>query len=921
MRRPRNVLRDVLFLATPFLVLSLWLWGSALSSFWNAEIRNFHGERVRDQRVGTLRLMINQSIRQVFGGATKRFLPLARPVRVEPEAGGAGTPDGATLPPVDVYDLRIDGTALDALAADLPESARQRQKALLEVNDAETYEVDASWRGQRMENFFFARKSWKLRTKKREFVDELRVLNLTPLEDRLSSLVTFELAREVGLPAPLTRVVRLYVNLRDEGLYLQEEQVDESFVRRVGEMPGDVFYGELFVPDVPIHSSWELSWNPHLWEKNDRWNKYDESWRPWLSELLDAAHDPTPRGLDRLDAILDPSFARYVAVLAYHGDQHVDHSHNWKIGLDLLAGKLSGYLWNPLLNMPAGQGVESTANRLFLRLAQDPRFLDRVAAIVAADCLREESPARQLAVLERTRRAIEAAGMPIDRWLDLSCRGMARKLEERHHTVRQQHAAAEVAWQREPARAAPDGVADASLAALSVQATAVASLRLAAIDFETAPAALELHEDRDFDGALGPADRRVPARLDGHRLVVDDRAALLHVGRDFTASFRDRPSEGQDTFSQHRAFTRLAALESRFLLRAPAGVAVPRVIALACERTVGAGAVTVGEGPPRGYVATDSVHPWRRIAPKAPRALQWSGEVEVPESLLLGPADTLAIAPGTVVKLGPGASLQLASRVEWRDVRFERLDPARPFGVVALQGHGCDGSVLERVSIAGGSEATIGWLYYSGMFSAHLVDDLLVRDCRFADNRLGDDGVRLGKCHRVRFERVTVLRAIADAIDFDLCDGVATDITIERPLNDGFDLMTCSVTLERIRVEGAGDKGISVGEGSHPIIRDALLRGCVTGIGIKDGSDPQVFDTAIFDCKVGVSSYDKNWRYPGGGRGRLVRCGLRGNDVDVRMDDQSSLTLEHTTTEGRFELPAKRDPGRFVLLPATEGAP
>ncbi len=357
MRRPRNVLRDVLFLATPFLVLSLWLWGSALSSFWNAEIRNFHGERVRDQRVGTLRLMINQSIRQVFGGATKRFLPLARPVRVEPEAGGAGTPDGATLPPVDVYDLRIDGTALDALAADLPESARQRQKALLEVNDAETYEVDASWRGQRMENFFFARKSWKLRTKKREFVDELRVLNLTPLEDRLSSLVTFELAREVGLPAPLTRVVRLYVNLRDEGLYLQEEQVDESFVRRVGEMPGDVFYGELFVPDVPIHSSWELSWNPHLWEKNDRWNKYDESWRPWLSELLDAAHDPTPRGLDRLDAILDPSFARYVAVLAYHGDQHVDHSHNWKIGLDLLAGKLSGYLWNPLLNMRAGQGV------------------------------------------------------------------------------------------------------------------------------------------------------------------------------------------------------------------------------------------------------------------------------------------------------------------------------------------------------------------------------------------------------------------------------------------------------------------------------------------------------------------------------------------------------------------------------------
>jgi hypothetical protein len=731
-------------------------------------------------------------------------------------------------------------------------------------------------------------------------------------------------AREIGLPAPLTRVVRLYVNLQDEGLYLQEEQVDESFVRRVGELPGDVFYGELFVPDVPIHSSWELTWNPYLWEKNDRWDKYDESWRPWLSELLDAAHDPTPRGLDRLDAILDPSFARYCAVLAYHGDQHVDHSHNWKLGLDLLAGKLSGYLWNPLLNMPAGQGVESTANRLFLRLAEDPRFLDRVAAIVATDCLRDERPLRQLAVLERTRQAILAAGMEIDRWLDHSFRGMARKLEERHQTVRQQHAVAEVAWRREPARgaegSAATGKGDASLAALMVHATAVASLRLVGIDFETRPAALELHEDRDFDGAIGPADRQVAARLDGHRLVVDDRDALLAVGRDFTASFRDRPSEGQDTLWQHREFTRLAALGSRFLLRSADGSPVPRVLGIACDRTVGGGAVTVLEGEPRGVVATGSVHPWRRLAPPNPRVLDWSGQVSVTESLLLGPADTLSIAPGTVVRLGPGVSLQAVSRVAWRDLRFERLDAARPFGVVALQGHGCDGSVLERVSITGGSEATIGWLYYSGMFSAHLVDDLVVRDCYFADNRLGDDGVRLGKCHRVRFERVTVERAISDAIDFDLCDGVATDITIDRSLNDGFDLMTCGVTLERIRVDGAGDKGISVGEGSHPVIRDGTLRGCVMGIGIKDGSDPRVIDTTIEGCKVAVASYDKNWLYPGGGRGRLERCALRGNGVDVRMDKESTLTLEHCMTEGKFELPRELAPGQFTVLPSAEGA-
>ncbi|MBL8842258.1 MAG: CotH kinase family protein [Planctomycetes bacterium] len=906
MRRTRSLLRDVVLLTLPFLAASVWLWIAALGSFWNAEIRNFHGELVRDLRVGTLRMMVQRTIRDVFGSAPRRFLPLKR--EVPAIAVDAGAEDDG----VDVFDLRIDGAAIDELAADLPGSARERKDALLEVNNGELLEVDATWRGQRMDNYFYARRSWKLRTKKREFVGGQRVLNLTPLEDRLASLVTFDLARSRGLPAPRTRLVHLYVNLEDEGVYLLEEQVDESFLRRVGEMPGDLFYGELFVPDVPPHASWDLSWNPYLWEKQARWNKYPESWRPWLSDLLDAAADPSPAGLDALDEILDPSFALYYAILSYFGDQHVDLSHNQKIGLDLLAGKLSGYLWNPLLNMPAGQGVETTASRLFLRLAQDPRFLDRVARLVSEQLAAEETPRVQLAALDRAERALRRAQVPVDRWLEVAFRGMRRKVEERHATVRQQHAIAEVAYE---VGAAKEGVVP-----LELHATAVASLRLTALDFEAPPAALALFEDRDFDGAIGPGDREVATRLEGHRLVVDDAAALLAVGRDFTASYQQRPSEGQDTFSQHREFTRLAALRSPFLLRVGAAP-LPRLLGIEAERTVGSGAVAAHEGPPHGFIATESVHPWRRAAPPAPQQLEWSGTVELRQTLRLEPRDSLAIAPGSVVRMGPGVSLQLHSRVEWRDVRFERLDPARPFGVVALQGHGCDGSVLDGVTITGGSEATVGYLYYSGMFSAHLVDRLVVRDSAFSANLLGDDTVRLGKCHDVVFERVRVEDAIADAIDFDLCTGVVRDVTVLRPLNDGFDMMTGRLTVERLQVEGAGDKGISIGEDSQPELVGCSFKGCVTGIGIKDGSDPRIVDTLIEGCATGVASYDKNWRYEGGGFGRLLRCTLRGNKVDVKLDADSTVTLEQCTTEGKFSLPKKSRSAGLIVKPAPEGTP
>jgi hypothetical protein len=922
MRRVRHLLRDLLLLTLPIMGVGLWIWIAALGSFWNAEIRNFHGELVRDLRVGTLRTMLQASTRQLFHPKARRYLPIRR-------APSANPPQ--VVPDLPVFDLRIDGVALDALAEDLPASARERQKAVLDVGPR-TLEVNATWRGQKMENYFFQRKAWKLRTKKGDFVEGLRVLNLTPLEDRLASLVTFTAARAAGLPTPQTRLVHLFVNLEDQGVYLLEEQIDESMIRRIGAMPGDVFYGELFVPEVPASSCWELFWNPYLWEKNDRFNRYSEEWRPWLKDLLDATCDPSPAGLDRLQELLDPSFARHVALLAFQGDQHLDHSHNWKLHFDPLSGRFLAIAWNPLLNMPEGQGLESTANRLLRRLAQDPRFLDEVQRIVHDEMLEGGLARAQIEELDRVEAALRAAGVFEDGWLPYAMRGTRSRIEARAATVRRHHEVAKVAFtQREE---------EGEALSLSVFATCAASLRLEGVVLRGRAFGVRLFEDRDFDGRLSDGDRQLSTRAEGSRLVVFDPGALLYPGRDFTASYHRRPSEGQDTFHQHREFTRLAGLESRYLLVPEERIAresgedeeeseetsgarasdVPAVRGLELSRTVGNGAVVVSEGEALDFVASGTVHPWRIPPPPAPRRVELAGEVELRDSLRLSERDELQVAPGTKLKLGPGVSIQARSRVEWKDVQVTRLDPARPFGVIALQGHGCDGSVLERCTIEGGSEATLGHLYYSGMFSAHRVDRLVVRDCLFAGNVLGDDGVRLGACRDVLFERVRVEHAIADAIDFDLCQGTVRDVVVVRPGNDGFDMMTGRLTLERFETIGAGDKGVSVGEGSRAELSACAFLECVTGIGIKDGSDPIVRDTRVEGCGVGVEGCRKNWRYAAGGGGRLVGCTLRGNGVDVRLDGSSRLALENCATEGKFELSDEAAADALVEIPPRAAA-
>jgi parallel beta-helix repeat protein len=193
------------------------------------------------------------------------------------------------------------------------------------------------------------------------------------------------------------------------------------------------------------------------------------------------------------------------------------------------------------------------------------------------------------------------------------------------------------------------------------------------------------------------------------------------------------------------------------------------------------------------------------------------------------------------------------------------------------------------------------------MFSVHYAADVRVEGSRFAHNVLGDDTVRFACCDNLILRDVVVEGANGDGIDCDLSTGSIVDTRVLQPHNDGIDLMTAVVHLTGVQVEGSGDKGISLGESADPEVRDCSLVGCNIGIAIKDASDPRIFDTEVRGCQVGIGSYDKNWRYPGGGRGHMQGCRLLDNVVDVQLDASSQLILENCQTTGRFVLPPGRE--------------
>ena len=890
--RRRHLLRDLFFLSLPFAGLSVYLWLAAITGFWNAEVVNFSGYPVRNIRVANFGTFVEEAVRPLRQPLGRDFLP---------RDGLRGPVDEERSVPL--VEMMVAGNDLDRLDSALPASGKEWVPAVLRPEpQAPWQEIEARHRGQRLDNFFWRIRSWKLKTDNLELVDFQRELNYTPIAGRLDNHLSNLVGRRLGIATPHSRLVQLVVNREDQGLFLQEEQVDESMMRAAGHMPGDVFYGDLFVPDEPHRGSDDLFGNPYAWDKKAVYNKFPEEFRPHLTRLLTLVSDRSRDSWDELYRLFDyDELVRYFALLCYQGDQHVDRSHNHKLFFDPLAGRFVPLPWNVRMNMPRGHGVETMANRLAEKLVRDPRFLDDVHRVISEELLaprgrRGSIADEQLAELARIREQIEEYSIHRERDLEYIA-AMEQTVRAREETVRRHHGRAVVRWRQLDAA---DGLRKLRLATESV-----ASLGVSALHFTVEPGEFRIIEDRDGNGRVSAGEPSLPFVREG-RAVRLERPVVLYPGRDLRAPYQ-QPG-GRDfgaVFRTHRQFTRLASLRSDLLLvPTSAGTTIPTVAAVDVQRRIGSGDVDVAEGPPSAALARATLHPWTAPAATEPSVHHFAGEAVLEETLIVGPRDRFHAEPGTVLRLAPGVSILIHSRVQLDRVTIRRLDPALPWGMFGLQGEAASHSLLRDCDFEGGSQDRLDFVDYSGMLSVYGAHGVSVQGGRYSANVLGDDTIRFAHCRGLRIDGVTVEDANGDAIDCDLSTGTIADTKLVAPRNDGVDLMTARVYLEGIEVYGAGDKGLSLGEGAHPRVEDVWIENCVTGIAIKDGSDPTIVGATIRGCETAVAAYDKNWRYFGGGRGRLVRSRLEDNQLDIRLDARSQLQLQDTPVRGRIELPS-----------------
>ncbi|MBT6470432.1 MAG: hypothetical protein HOK52_04150, partial [Candidatus Marinimicrobia bacterium] len=145
-----------------------------------------------------------------------------------------------------------------------------------------------------------------------------------------------------------------------------------------------------------------------------------------------------------------------------------------------------------------------------------------------------------------------------------------------------------------------------------------------------------------------------------------------------------------------------------------------------------------------------------------------------------------------------------------------------------------------------------------------------------------------------------------DAIDLDnVTNGIIRNNRIYDfigPNSDGIDIGESSegILISSNLIYHAGDKGISVGQGSTVTLDRNLVVGGNHGIAIKDNSSAYVTNNTFFYNDTAVSCYQKN-EGAGGGTAEIVNNILSNNlSSSVYADELSAISVSYTLSDSEL---------------------
>jgi hypothetical protein len=823
-------------------------------------------------------------------------------------------PDDDLLPEIKLY---VEGEHQASLNANLPKSGRDYYSAYLKYR-GKRQKVKVHYVGDNYFHWHYKQKSWRVKTKKDELIDGIRKINLknpvyiTTFYESLAQ----DMAKELGLISSITFPIRFYLNDLFTGVYMFQEPIGESLMRRSGRMPGSVYSGDGAPrnPETGVSRLWE---DGKYWEKSASRSLEEESFRDDIDLYTKMAKEDDMLEFYRLArTYLDnEAYAKYLSLDNITGAEYHDYHHNNKVYFDPIEGKFVPVAWDSSLwgyHRQRHKSIDIALNPLLYRWKSVPEFdamrLKMLYWLITRGPFNEE---KMLVRIDDFNRGVRPS-LAADVYRDMRLTGwtyaarlkispqpvMSFTMKEYDEDIKRFRE--DVVYNLEFLK---EYMAQSRLKYLveennniytvKILASGNVGRHLSAIKIKGGGLGYKgpkIYRDTNRNFALDSGDvliGRARCRGDGCDFDLDEN---LYTGYRKVKRTTDLMLRG--TYSMIPS-----PLIYSYLID-PSGGTV-ETLDIISENVITGRSLPAedSEFSTEDTASTVSLHPWE--VPPDPEPMEvvlGPGEIEVSEDLIYPEHVTVRIMPGTTFRLGPGVSVFIYGKVVAQGsfeapISFLPSDGGEPWGSFVLQGKAASGSVFEYVNWSGGSTASRNLVKYSGMVSFYDNSDVTVLNCRVGSNFIGDDSMHIAHNRNFLVQGCVFEGALNDALDVDISDGKVVASHFRLSGNDALDLMTSDVRVSRSTFERAGDKGISVGENTKLYVSESLFTECVKGLEVKDSSLVMAEDIVINGSEVAINLYKKNWRYSDGGRvqGKKI-CMIRSKE-NITADENSDYDI------------------------------
>lgn len=754
-----------------------------------------------------------------------------------------------------------------------PQSTKIWQNGFYLSNDNSLKKIKIRLRGDNPANWLFEKKSWRIKSRKKELFNRHRYYEYLPYD--LNTYFSGYIANQTKILSPKFNLVELSINDQSKGVYIQTERINENFLRRNKLMPVNIYKGENILSESTVSAEGNLFNNHSSWTKLATFNKLPSNDKSDLKEFINALRNAENNEIylnfffNKIDIYEWAEFAAYQIITQ---NFHNDHGHNLRLIIDPWTGLTHPVIYDPIIGNYSNFNqidLDKSSNDLLLLLNKNSIFLkikyEKILTLLNnIKVPNKDNKKFKISLNRDSALQWDYYKRSTDNVIERNLLN-ERFLKFKTFLINKLTKEPLASW-----KALNKGFE------ISVEGIVPISDLVITFDNELPNfISLDLNNDNkidDFEKFLPNKNFKfvIPVNLFANRYAAANNLNQLQeplIKNQITKFmfFVDK-SISPSTISIANPFSKI-----RYKLK---------------NKDVIASKPSIFNRPiyEQNTVIKSKVD-------------TFSGLINVSKNLIL--ENEVIIRPGTQFLLNKNKSIIFKNKVTAigepeNPIIFKQSTPGEHnyWGTIALHGLKTKNSFFKDVVFENGSGAIIDNTHYRSTLSVLKTSNIDFLNIKISKSKKYDDSMHIIYSNNITLDNFIIEKAFSDALDIDISSNIVIkNSKFIKPENDSIDVMESLVLIDNTIIENSGDKGISIGENSKVLINNSYLRENNIGIASKDRSVAEVINSKFINNKIQLDSYQKNLQYGDGGTLLVLKSSFESNNNIIKSDIKSNVEL------------------------------